>query len=266
MVWCMTTKLQICNAALIRCGAEAITAITDQNKRAITLNNQYDITLKEMLNDTPWNFATSREIRLTKSTAPAFGYANSYTIPSSVIRILETSIADDFRVEKNGIVVTDYDDLSASISITRVGATATVTHTAHGYNDQESILISGCTQTEYNGVFTITVVDANTYTYTVTGAPATPATGTPLAVRDAAAFRVKAIVLVDETYMTPSFIKAFVLKLAEDISYALVQSAALQAGIIAEAERYLRRARSYNSQEGTAPSRYPESYTSGLRL
>lgn len=63
-------------------------------------------------------------------------------------------------------------------SITRSGATATATVTAHGYTTGQFVNTQGATQTEYNGKFTITVVDANTFTYPVTGTPATPATGT----------------------------------------------------------------------------------------
>ncbi len=63
-------------------------------------------------------------------------------------------------------------------TITRSGATATATCTGHGLINGKQVLIKGATQTEYNGVYTITLVDANTFTYTVTGTPATPATGT----------------------------------------------------------------------------------------
>jgi hypothetical protein len=42
----------------------------------------------------------------------------------------------------------------------------------------ERYLIAGAGETEYNGTFQITVTGANTFTYTVTGIPATPATGT----------------------------------------------------------------------------------------
>lgn len=63
-------------------------------------------------------------------------------------------------------------------SITRSTATATVTAPAHGYTTGNKVNIRGAAQTEYNGDFTITVVDANTFTYTVSGSPATPATGT----------------------------------------------------------------------------------------
>lgn len=64
-------------------------------------------------------------------------------------------------------------------SITRSGSTATVvTAIAHGYQTGTVVEIMGAVQTEYNGIFTITVVDTTTFTYTVTGTPTTPATGT----------------------------------------------------------------------------------------
>jgi len=63
-------------------------------------------------------------------------------------------------------------------SITLSGSTATATCTAHGLVSGTKALIKGADQNEYNGVQTITVVDANTFTYTVSGTPATPATGT----------------------------------------------------------------------------------------
>ena len=40
------------------------------------------------------------------------------------------------------------------------------------------MVIRGATQIEYNGIYTITVTGVNSYTYTVSGTPATPATGT----------------------------------------------------------------------------------------
>lgn len=68
------------------------------------------------------------------------------------------------------------------VSITRSGSTATVTHTAHGYSTGMPVVIAGANETEYNTAgsspTSITVLDANTYTYTVSGSPATPATGT----------------------------------------------------------------------------------------
>lgn len=62
-------------------------------------------------------------------------------------------------------------------SITRSGSTATASKTAHGFRDGAVLLHAGADQAEYNVKAKITVVDANTYTYPVSGTPATPATG-----------------------------------------------------------------------------------------
>ena len=66
-------------------------------------------------------------------------------------------------------------------SITRSSTTATVTTPKkHGLDDGQKVILSGATQTEYNGEKTISVTGTSTFTYTVSGSPATPATGTPL--------------------------------------------------------------------------------------
>lgn len=66
-------------------------------------------------------------------------------------------------------------------SITRSGSTATVTTTvAHGLTSGDTVRISGASETEYNGDVVVTVTGATTFTYTVSGSPATPATGTPV--------------------------------------------------------------------------------------
>jgi len=55
---------------------------------------------------------------------------------------------------------------------------ATVSHTAHGLSTGQKVAISGANENEYNRIKTITVVDANSYTYPLTGTPTSPATGT----------------------------------------------------------------------------------------
>ena len=68
----------------------------------------------------------------------------------------------------------------AATSITRSGATATVTAVGHGFSSSQTVTIAGATEPEYNGAFVITVIDPDTFTYTVSGTPVTPATGAPL--------------------------------------------------------------------------------------
>lgn len=66
----------------------------------------------------------------------------------------------------------------ASVTITRSGNTATVTHTSHGMVTGQKVKIRGANQQPYNIIAPITVTGVNTYTYTVAFSPATPATGT----------------------------------------------------------------------------------------
>jgi len=73
------------------------------------------------------------------------------------------------------------EDAIAVSGITRSGSTATVTTSAaHGFITTVTyyIRIAGADQGEYNGAYAITVTGSNTFTYTLTGTPATPATGT----------------------------------------------------------------------------------------
>ena len=77
---------------------------------------------------------------------------------------------------------------SSSISsLTRTGTTATaVTTSEHLLATGMTVTISGADQTDYNGSVEIVVVDATTFTYTVSGSPTTPATGTILVASDSA--------------------------------------------------------------------------------
>jgi hypothetical protein len=64
-------------------------------------------------------------------------------------------------------------------SITHAGTVATAnTDVAHGRATGDSIVIDGATDVLYNGTFTITVIDADTFTYVMTAEPAADASGT----------------------------------------------------------------------------------------
>lgn len=66
-------------------------------------------------------------------------------------------------------------------SLTRSGTLATAeTASEHHLATGMQVTISGAVQTQYNGNFTIVVTSTTEFTYTVTGDPATPATGSPV--------------------------------------------------------------------------------------
>lgn len=65
-----------------------------------------------------------------------------------------------------------------SVSISNAGTTATVTHTSHGLATNDKVNIEGASHWQNNGVFSITVTGANTYTYTLPSDPGSSPTGT----------------------------------------------------------------------------------------
>jgi len=91
--------------------------------------------------------------------------ANTFVVIESARVLLEAAAGGDLPAGE-------------SITITRSGATASVAHTAHGMTTGMSVIIRGANQDEYNGIFTIANVSTDAYDYTVSGSPATPATGT----------------------------------------------------------------------------------------
>jgi hypothetical protein len=76
-----------------------------------------------------------------------------------------------------------YATTGSSVTISRSGSTASVSHTAHGYANSQKVMIAGANEGEYNGIKTISNVSTNAYDYTVSGTPGTPATGTILSHR-----------------------------------------------------------------------------------
>ena len=80
-----------------------------------------------------------------------------------------------------GTIVADAGTTRTISSLTRSGTTVTAdtSPTNHGFSTSDNITISGATQPEYNGTFSITVTGLTRFTYgPITVSPATPATGT----------------------------------------------------------------------------------------
>ena len=67
---------------------------------------------------------------------------------------------------------------NASVTITRSGNVATVSHSGHNLSTDHKVEIKGADQNEYNRIKTLTKIDANSYSFPVSGTPTTPATGT----------------------------------------------------------------------------------------
>ena len=99
------------------------------------------------------------------------------------LTIAATDIGTSAAIENVRVFITPEDNtgpfpFEESVTLTQVSNTVTAVHTAHGMINSQDIQISGANEPEYNGVYAIANVTANGYEYTITGDPASPATGT----------------------------------------------------------------------------------------
>lgn len=79
-------------------------------------------------------------------------------------------------------------------TLTRIGTTATATTASnHNLASLMSVAIGGANETDYNGTVVITVTGLNTFTYEVTGSPASPATGTITVTSDSASVSIQSV-------------------------------------------------------------------------
>lgn len=88
----------------------------------------------------------------------------------------------------DAVLVDGYNTVTVS-GITRSGTTATVTTAApHGLETNDSAVIAGAAQTDYNIEAVVSVVNGTQFTYSVANSPVTPATGSMTVKRAPAGF------------------------------------------------------------------------------
>lgn len=87
----MVAPIDICNAALMRVGGNAITSLTENTVAAKACNASYDIVRRDLLRSHPWNFALKYAELAQDATKPIFGYDFSFTLPSDCLRVISTA-------------------------------------------------------------------------------------------------------------------------------------------------------------------------------
>lgn len=65
-----------------------------------------------------------------------------------------------------------------TVTIANSGTTATVTHTAHGLATNDKVVIKGASHLANNGIFTITRINDDSYSYTMGSTPGSNPSGT----------------------------------------------------------------------------------------
>lgn len=106
----MASDVEIANAAFRKLGQAPITAFTEDSKAARLANERFAELRDGLLFQHPWNFAIKRRSLAASATAPVWGYAAAYPLPTDYIRMHEVNGEDEgtgrWKVE-DGAVVTD---------------------------------------------------------------------------------------------------------------------------------------------------------------
>ena len=85
----MSDEVDICNAALIKLGANTITSLTENSPAARRCATVYPQQRDLLLRGHFWNFATKRKTLAQLSATPDFEYDFQYQLPTDFIRVLE---------------------------------------------------------------------------------------------------------------------------------------------------------------------------------
>lgn len=85
----MSSQVAVANRTMIKVGAEPITSIDEQNKRASTIKALWDDTRRTELSKHFWKFAIKRVQLPALTNAPTFGFALAYQLPPDYIKMVQ---------------------------------------------------------------------------------------------------------------------------------------------------------------------------------
>jgi hypothetical protein len=105
------SKINIVNKALALIGAKQVTTLSDTSSTADLVNSLYEISLKSVLAECKWNFATKRDALPTNSTATLEFYDVGETIiydrPTDIIRIYSSDPTNAKWREEQDYIISD---------------------------------------------------------------------------------------------------------------------------------------------------------------
>lgn len=108
-----TGAVDICNDALILCGCDKITALSDTTRTARLCNDQYERARDQLLVSHPWNFAMTR-VELTEladlpsgwDTQTEFAYA--FNLPNDCLRVWDIDDENEDWDVESGYLLANY--------------------------------------------------------------------------------------------------------------------------------------------------------------
>lgn len=104
----------IWNRALQLLGAERVQSTSDTSRNAVACQVCYEPVRDRLLEQHVWRFAIKQASLPADATAPSWGRARAFTVPSDFIMLApdfpeDNSLAREYEVQ-NGKIYTDYDD------------------------------------------------------------------------------------------------------------------------------------------------------------
>lgn len=110
----------VINYALVLCGANTVSTITDDTPNARALNSVYDFCRKNFLTDNKWAFSTTRSTLSTVATT-TFAYLQNdesfvYTKPTGSLRIWEVSAPGSIWREEGDYIASNSANLGVKFS------------------------------------------------------------------------------------------------------------------------------------------------------
>ncbi len=95
----MSSQTAICNRALEFLGQPGITSLNSSQPAAKSLRRVYAESRRSVLEDHPWSFAKKRAALPASATAPVFGFAYGYPVPSDFVRLIAIENEPRFDIE-----------------------------------------------------------------------------------------------------------------------------------------------------------------------
>lgn len=114
------------------------------------------------------------------SRNPASGSAGNIVLTGTALSVvpLQTAFTSTTgEVYRTETTVTLANQIATVSALSSTGGVATAVSAGHPFASGQDLTIAGAVDAEYNGTFKVTVVDANTFTYPITGSPNSPTSG-----------------------------------------------------------------------------------------
>ena len=101
----MASTVDICNGALNQLGATTILSLTEDSKNARLCNSRFTQVRDAVFRSHPWNCLQKRVELAADTTAPAWGFKVSFTLPSDCLRLLRIlDYESNYKVEGRKIL------------------------------------------------------------------------------------------------------------------------------------------------------------------